>query len=470
MSQNTMKAPEKDRPEQAQKATAVGSSGAASQHNLRNIGLIITREYKNRVTQRSFIITSIILMVIIFIVTFIPTIIQLISSGSTSQTSIVMVNNAGPVAGLNTAALTSYVGTVLNGTAGTNKSSKPPFALSASTSSDVPGLQNQVKNGKLNILLVLDRTPNHVLHFTYFTNASATSDSSNLPKIEALASQLTFLDTAHRLGLTPAQTSGLFAPPDLTITRTQGTRPDSEIAAGYVLAFASVYLLFYAVMAYGAFVANGAAEEKSSRVMELLVNAATPWQLMVGKIVGIGTVGLSQMVCLVAIGIGALLLQTPLQAALFGANANGFSQYLTGVSLPFYLLFLLYFVLAFFLYATLFAGLGALVKRQDEVQSVIQLPLMLLVLGIAPVYVLVFNPTATWAQALSYFPFWTPMLMLVRLALGTVAWWEIVVTIALMLVAIAICAWFAARLYRLGVLMYGQRPGLGQLVKMVRMR
>ena len=418
-------------------------------------------------TQRSFIIASIILLVIIFIATFIPTIIQPISSGSTSQTSIVMVNNAGTVAGLNTTALKGYVNTILNGT---STGSKSPFALTTSASGELPSLQSRVKNGKLNILLVLDRASNHVLHFAYFTNASATSDSNNLLKIEALASQLTSLDTAHRLGLTPAQTRSLFAPPDLMVTRTQSSRPDSEIAAGYILAFASVYLLFYAVMVYGAFVANGAAEEKSSRVMEILVNAATPLQLMVGKIVGIGAVGLSQMVCLVAVGIGALLLQTPLQAALFGANASGFSQYLTGVSLPFYLLFLLYFVLAFFLYATLFAGLGALVKRQDEVQSVIQLPLMLLILGIAPVYLIAFNPAATWTQALSYFPFWTPLLMLVRLALGTVAWWEIVVTIALMLVAIAICAWFSARLYRLGVLMYGQRPGLGQLVKMARMR
>ena len=213
----------------------------------------------------------------------------------------------------------------------------------------------------------------------------------------------------------------------------------------------------------------GVAEEKSSRVMELLLNAATPLQLMVGKIVGIGAAGLTQMACLVAVGIGALLLQSPLQAALFGTSAGGLSQYLTSVSVPFYLLFLVYFFLAFFLYAALFAGLGAMVKRQDEVTSATQVPLMLIILAWIPVIFGFSSPNAAWMRVLTYIPFWTPMLMLVRIALGTVAWWDIVLTITLLLVTISACAWFAARLYRLGVLMYGQKPGLRQLVKMVRM-
>jgi ABC-2 type transport system permease protein len=216
-------------------------------------------------------------------------------------------------------------------------------------------------------------------------------------------------------------------------------------------------------------VATGVAEEKSSRMMELLVNAATPFQLLAGKIVGIGAACLTQMGSLVVVGIAGLLLQTPLQAALFGAKAGGFSLYLTAVSIPFYFLFLIYFLLAFFLYATLFAGLGAMVKRQEEVNSAIMLPTVLIISGYLLFFFTVSSPDATLTKVLSYIPFWTPWLMLMRLALGTVAWWEIVVTIALMLLTILACTWFAARLYRYGVLMYGQRPGLGQLLKLVRM-
>jgi ABC-2 type transport system permease protein len=463
--------PAQNVPKQGHTSVAVSSGGAAAQNTLRNIRLIIGREYKNRVTQRVFIITSSILLAIVFLAPFIPTIVQFVQSITArpgSQTRVVVVNNAGTVAGLNEAMLISYISSELNGTTTT---SPAPYAITSQPQASLESLQNQVKHGKVDILLVLDRSAQGNLQFLYDTSADPNNDS-NLTGIQALAQQLTVLDTAHRLGLTPSQIRSLFAPSSLTIAYTQqsqGARPANEIAAGYVLAFAGIYLLFYAVLGYAMAVAQGVAEEKSSRVMELLLNAATPFQLLVGKIVGIGAAGLSQMACLVLVGIGALLLQAPLQAALFGANAGGFAQFLTGFFLPFYLLFLVYFLLAFFLYAALFAGLGAMVKRQDEVTSATQVPLMLIITGWIPVIFGFSSPNAPWMKVLSYLPFWTPMLMLERLALGTVAWWEIVVTIALLLVAILACTWFAARLYRLGVLMYGQRPGLGHLLKMVRM-
>jgi ABC-2 type transport system permease protein len=471
MAKKTMETQEQARREQEHRAVAVSSSGVAAKNNLRNIRLIIGYEYTNRVTQRVFIITSIILLAIVFLVPFIPTIVQLVQSITArpgSPTQVVVVNNAGTVAGLNEAMLISYINSDLNGTTTT---SPAPYAITGQPLASLDSLQNQVKHGRVDILLVLDRSPQGNLQLLNDTNADPNNDS-NLSSIQALAQQLTALDTAHRLGLTTSQTRSIFAPASLTTVYTQqsqGARPANEIAAGYVLAFGGIYLLFYAVLVYAMTVAHGVVEEKSSRVMELLLNAATPLQLLVGKIVGIGAAGLSQMVCLVVVGLGALLLQAPLQAVLFGANAGGLALLFTGVFLPLYLLFLVYFLLGFLLYATLFAGLGAMVKRQDEVTSATQIPMMLLISGWIPVIFGFSSPNAPWMKVLSYFPFWTPMLMLVRLALGTVAWWEVVVTVALMLVTISTCAWFAARLYRLGVLMYGQRPSLRQLVKLVRM-
>ena len=312
---------------------------------------------------------------------------------------------------------------------------------------------------------MLTRATNQDMRFTYDTNASANNDS-NLPTIQGLAQLLTFLDTAHRLGLTSQETQRLSAAPDMTVVYTQqsqNTRPDSEITAEILLAIAGCILIFISINLYAGRVAVGVAEEKSSRVMELLLNAATPLQLMVGKIVGIGAAGLTQMACLVAVGIGALLLQSPIQAALFGTSAGGLSQYLTSVSVPFYLLFLVYFLLGFFLYATIYAGLGSMVKRQDEVQNAIMLPVLLLTSGYVLIFFAVQSPDATWVKVLSFIPFWTPTLMLVRIAAGTVYWWDIAVSMVLMLVTICACAWFSVRIYRFGVLMYGQRPGSGSI-------
>ncbi len=469
MPKKTVVTPERETPaqnlsEQGHISVAVRSGGAATLHTWHNIRLIIGREYTNRVTQRSFIITSIILLVIVFLAAFIPTIVQFvqhITAQPSSQTQVVVVNDAG----LNEATLTSYISSQLNGT---TTGSLAPYAISSQPAARLRNLQNQVKHGKLDILLVLDRSTQGNLQLLYDTNADPNNDS-NLTSIQTLAQQLTVLDTAHRLGLTPSQLRSLFAPPSLTTAYTQqsqSTRPVSEIIAGFVLAYAGALLIVIFVSVYANIVAAGVAEEKSSRVMEILVNAATPFQLLVGKIVGIGAACLTQMGCLVVVGIGALLLQTPLQAALFGANAGGFSQYLTGVSIPFYLLFLIYILLAFFLYAALYAGLSAMVKRQDEVQNATVLPRLLVTIGYLLFFLGATSPNATWTKVLSYLPFWTPTLMLVRIALGTAAWWEIVATIAVMLVAILACTWFAARLYRYGVLMYGQKPGLGRVMKL----
>ena len=473
MPEKTVETPERETPahelpEQERTSVAVSSGGTATLHTWRNIRLIIGREYKNQVTQRIFIIMSIILLVIVFLAAFIPTIVQFVTAGTASQTQVVMVNEAGPIAGLNGATLTSYIGSELNGT---TTGSRAPYAISSQPAASLSSLHNQLKNGKLDILLVLTRAANQDVRFTYDTSASATNDT-NLPTIQGLTQLLAFLDTAHRLGLTSQETQRLSAAPDVTVVYTQqsqNTRPDSELTAEILLAIAGCILIFISINLYAGRVAVGVAEEKSSRVMELLLNAATPLQLMVGKIVGIGAAGLTQMACLVAVGVGALLLQSPLQAALFGTSAGGLSQYLTSVSVPFYLLFLVYFLLGFFLYATIYAGLGSMVKRQDEVQSAIVLPQMLLISGYVLIFLAVQSPDATWVKVLSFLPFWTPTLMLVRLAAGTVYWWDIALSMVLMLVTICACAWFSVRIYRFGVLMYGQRPGLGQLLKLARM-
>jgi ABC-2 type transport system permease protein len=482
MSKHSVETPDKGRDtsgsyEQEHRAIAVSSGGAATQHTWRNIRLIVGREYKNRVTQRSFIISSIILLVLVVIGAFVPTIVQFFVSRSNTQTSMVVVNNAIDIAGLNNNALAGYIGTTLNETTGTNTSgqntsSKPPFAITVQTTNALTSLQNQVKNGSLNILLVLDRTTNQDIQFTYYTNASSTDDA-NLSKVQSLAQQLYFLDTAHRLGLTPAQTNSLFAQPGFAVVNTgqnQDKRSVSDAIAGYIIAIAGNILIYVAVLLYGMGVAMGVAEEKGSRVMEILVNAATPFQLMMGKIVGIGAAGLSQMACVVAVGIAALLLQIPLQAALFGASNAGFSLNITGVSITLLLLLLVYFLLGFLLYATLFAAIGALVKRQDEVQNAVAPLTTLLVIGYIVSYFGVYTPDATWMRVISYVPFWTPTTMLVRIGASGVAWWEIPFTIALMIVAIFVCAWISARIYRYGVLMYGQKPGLRQMVKLARMK
>src|SRR5260221_11707803 len=273
--------PAQNVPEQGHTSVTVSSGGAATLHNWRNIRLIIGREYKNRVTQRSFIITSIILLVIVFLAAFIPTIVQFvqhITAQPGSQTLVVVVNDAGSIAGLNEAMLTSYISSQLNGT---NTSSPAPYAISSQPQASLVNLQSQAKQRKFDILLVLDRYAQGDIQLLYDTNADPNNDSS-LTSIQALAQQLTVLDTAHRFGLTQSQTTRLFAPPSLTMVYTQRgqiTRPVSEIIAEYVLAYAGALLIVIFVSTYANIVAAGGAEKKRSRNMGNLVECATPFPL-----------------------------------------------------------------------------------------------------------------------------------------------------------------------------------------------
>jgi ABC-2 type transport system permease protein len=467
---------ERETPAAQQDALAISKGGAAQQHTLRNIGLIAGYEFRKRVRQRSFIVVTIIILVLVILGACVPTVIQYFTATSNAQTKMVVVNNAGPIAGMNDAALSRFIETALNGTAtpatSTNTSGNPPYSIriapAGSSSSD---LQKQVKDGALSILLVLDRAANGDMRFTYYTNTSNSSLSGDprLSQVQALSGQLNVLDKASRLGLTPTQTASMFAQPAFSAVNTgQNSRSVADTVTGYILAYVGILLIFMSIYLYGYGVATGVAEEKGSRIMEILVNAATPFQLMVGKIVGIGAAGLAQMAGFVVVGIGALLLQAPLKALLLGSSAGGLNLDVTGASVTLLLLLLVYFLLGFLLYATLFAAMGALVKRQEEVQNVVQPVMWLFMVGYLVSFIGISSPEAPWVKVISYIPFWTPTTMLMRIGTGAVAWWEIALTIALMLVAIFICAVISARIYRYGILMYGQKPGLRQLFKVVR--
>ncbi len=443
-------------------SVAVNSGGAASHQTWRNIRLIIGREYTTRVRGRGFRIVTFILILAVVVGAFLPTIIQYISSRSVSQTSVAIVNQAG----LADATVMATASTTLNGTA-----NPAPFSIAIQPSTNQAALLAQVKSGTLGILLVLQRDVNGRLTITDYTSYSSNNDP-NQGTIYNLAALLTFEDSARDLGLTSAQTSDLMSAPALTSVNTQenaGTGTSgTEKQVMYIFSIFGAYLMMYGVLGYSGGVAQGVAQEKSSRVMEILVTATTPFQLLAGKITGIALASLTQMACMVFFGVGAILLQTPIQAQLFGAAAGGFTQALTTVSISAYIIFLVYFLLNFFLYAALYAGLGAMVKSPEEISGATVIATIMLILCFFGIILVIQLPNAEWVKVISYIPFFTGSMMFARLVLGLAAWWEAVASIILLLGAIYVCTLGAMRIYRYGVLNYGQRPGLVGLLKLVR--
>ena len=202
-------------------------------------------------------------------------------------------------------------------------------------------------------------------------------------------------------------------------------------------------------MINGQSVAQGVVEEKTSRVVELLLSTIKPWQLMAGKVLGIGVVGLIQML---VIGVGGLVTVTATGALpdLSLSSAVGTVVWL-----------IVWYLLGFFMYSIVFAALGALVSRQEDVGGATMPALMFVIAGyVIGISVLPSNPGNTFVEVLSVIPVFAPTLMPIRLAMGGVPVWEAALSVVLVVLMIPGLIWLAARIYRNAVMRTGAKVKL----------
>jgi ABC-2 type transport system permease protein len=441
---------------------------AARGSNGRNIRLIIGREYKARVRRRAFVISSVVMVVLVIVASFVPTMIQYFSSNS--RTKVAVINNAGQVAGQD---LVTYLNATLNLSVNGNGVSAPTqngdYEVRKSPPNEADTLRKQVKDGELDGLLIVSRQASGELSYDYYSKGSV--DGLSTARIRQALTVLSINDRLARSGLPQNQVATVFNPPDIKATSASqekaGGKTDEEQAASYLLSFFLVVVLFMTIYGYGVAVAQGAAEEKSNRVMEIMVSAATPFQLMMGKIIGIGLAGFTQVSIIATTGVLAFLAQNPIKEALLGNKTGGIQVDVTKISLTALLFFLIFYVLGFTLFASLYAAVGSLVSRQEDVQVALT-PLS--IINTAGYMVAVFGLQAidaTWVTVLSYVPFFTPFLMFGRLALGAASWWEGLIAVGVLLVSTVILTWLSSRVYRAGVLLYGRKLSTGQILKLM---
>jgi ABC-2 type transport system permease protein len=222
---------------------------------------------------------------------------------------------------------------------------------------------------------------------------------------------------------------------------------DSGSGQRLAIAFVGTLLLFFSLSGYGNLVATGVVEEKQSRVVELLLATITPWQLLAGKVIGLGAVGLLQLVILSSI-------------AGLGAAAAGLLV-LPGAALGMFVMVVLWYLLGFFLYASLYAAVGSTVSRQEELQSVVAPMIFLLLIPfILTVNLLPSDPRNGLAAVLSFVPFFSQTVMPARYALGVASLGEVLVAAALAAATIVVVVRVAGRIYRNSVLRTGARVSL----------
>lgn len=228
-----------------------------------------------------------------------------------------------------------------------------------------------------------------------------------------------------------------------------------------VYAYALIFILYFTLMFCGSSVLTSVVREKSTKTMELLILACPSGQLINGKVFGVTLAGLTQnallaLAALVSMGVNGYILRD----AALGAGV-GFVVSLQPGILG---LMLVFFLLGFLQYAYIYAALASTVSRMEDANAVVGLPTYLIMLGFFGAIFGLFSPGATVVTVLSYIPFFTPMIMFMRLCLGVAKGWEAVLSIALQIGWVAVIAWLSAKIYRMGTLLYGTKPRLRTLV------
>jgi ABC-2 type transport system permease protein len=230
----------------------------------------------------------------------------------------------------------------------------------------------------------------------------------------------------------------------------------------FLYAYILLMFLYIAVNLYGQLVATSVATEKSSRAMELLISSAKPLNFMFGKILGSGTAGLTQLVAIMGVSFG-----------FYKINESTWSKYPLVTSLfdmPADVLFytILFFLLGFFLYAFFYGAVGSLVSRIEDVNTSILPVTFLYMAGFLVSMVNLVNPKGIVVRVFSFIPFFSPMCMFLRIIMTSVPMWEIALSIAILIATILLTGYIAAKIYRVGVLMYGKPPKIKELIKVLR--
>ena len=420
-----------------------------------NTWLVAKREFVERVRSRLFGVSTLLLGTLAVAVALTPVLVRVVDRGTTSTIAIVTPDEA-------LASRTiSILGGILNATS-TDASRPPAYAFVRVDES--PTIADDVAAGRYDAALEAHRDATGRLGFTFLTGASIGADRAQLVGVGTLTVAILDWTEANNRGATQP-----FLMPTLDLVAAAGPQAGgqplgaAEFASRRVVGVVFVVLIFITLVIYGMWVAAGVVAEKSSRVMELLISAASPAQLVIGKVVGIGLAGLVQYVGIIVPAFLTLLLEDRIAGAVLGTTGS-LGVNLAVVTPPLLAAYGGFWILGFILYSLIYAAAGSLVSRAEDLQ-VLALPLSLVAIaGYLIAVAALSGGVSTFVRVASLVPFWSPFIMLTRMTVGRTEPWEVAAAFSFLVAAILVVGVVPVRVYSAGVLLYGQRPGLRAIV------
>ena len=430
---------------------------------------IITREYLERVRTKWFAIATLLGPVLFLAITVLPVLFISRTKASVESTNITIIDATGSGLGARVAAVltdTSRVAPTVTVTA--------PSDVAAAESLATRGVMDKSRQG----YLVLDS-----LTLQGTTARYAGRNTTTVPDMNRIGGAVDKAVLSQRLegtGLTQARIDSL-TKVDVSLEKTELTDSGREKsgAGSTILGLIVSFLLYMVLVLYGQTVLRSVIEEKTTRVAEVVISSVRPEVLLAGKIIGIGGVAVTQMGVWMAssLWIGATVVPMIVKrtassvgtaAADSVARTNTLMSNIPSLSIGLLAALLLFFVLGFIFYSCLYAAVGSTVNSESEAQQASTPVVMLLVLSAVFIQPVALAPQSTLAAVMSMLPFSAPIMMPMRMSLTSVPAWQVAVSLIGMVVACVAAIWFSARIYRVGLLMYGKRPTIGELFKWLK--
>lgn len=320
-----------------------------------------------------------------------------------------------------------------------------------------------VQDEEYEALIVVGLDDSELPTGTYY--ASNITDSSSQMLIEEQLQNLKVAISIEQTGFDEQMIQELYAPIQFeAVALDEEAKTMEEMFQAQGIVYIMVFLMYMVVILYGQMIAQDVANEKSSRVMEILISSASPVSHMFAKIFGVALVGLTQI--MLFIGVGFFMINSK-KDELAGSVLDMFG--LVDIPIDLVLYAIIFFLLGYTLYATLAAMLGSLVSKAEDVGQIITPMIILIVIAFMVAMFGLNAPETTLVTITSFIPFFTPMVMLLRIGMLNIPFWEIGLSIGILIISILILGLIGARVYRGGVLMYGKSASLKDFGKAIKL-
>jgi ABC-2 type transport system permease protein len=413
---------------------------------MRNILLVAKREYREQIRGRAFLLSTILLPAL-FACVFGVGYLSSLTLGSGKHLAII---TADLVLAQNIKAGLTH-----------KKDSHTQVEIYAPASAaDRAQIDDQLKSKSLDGLLDVEPSPTGIPAVTY-TSPSA-GDFVTGGRLESAVNDALVKEKLTGSGANAADADALIKGVKVESfqMKKDGTKVKSNAIASFYKGYVMAILLSMTTIIYGLNVARSIIQEKTSRIFEVMLSIAKPGDLLAGKLIGVGAVGLSQI--LIWVIAAAAIIATPMAAAQMTGNFEVHFSWVEAVLFP------VYFVLGYFLYSSLFAGLAATCETEQELQMFTPLAAVPVWLSFALIMVVINDSNSVWSIAASLFPPCAPIIMFLRMGSQVPPFWQFAVSIGLMILSIWAVLWISARLYRIGILMYGKRATLPEIMRWIR--